>query len=373
VTLLDAVRALGAQADALAQETEGLRRLPDDLAAALVDTGLPRAWVPKAYGGPEHDLLTVLDAIEELAFHDGATAWCGMIAVTTSAAAAYLPADWAERIYGDPRAVTGGFAMPAATGQRDATREGITVTGRWQWGSFTHHCTWIGGGAMVDGVPLFVYFERGQVELLDTWRVSGLKGTGSTDYQVREAFVPEGRWLVLGGPPVVNSTVYRFPFFGRLALAIAAVGLGLARRAEHELIEVAGAKRPMGSSRTLADRPVIQAEMAKAEAARRAAHALLRQTVDDATAAAAATDTATVPDEHRRLVRLAATHAAWRSAEAVDRCYHAAGGSAVYDDSPLQRVFRDVHVLTQHAMIAERTYEPIGRMALGLPTDVSQL
>lgn len=373
MTLLDAVRAIGAQADAQAQETEGLRRLPDNLAKALVDSGLPRAWVPKAYGGPELDLLSVLGAIEELAFYDGATAWCGMIAATTSAAAAYLPPEWAEHIYGDPHAVTGGFAMPAATAERRPDGEGITVTGRWQWGSFTHHCTWIGGGTMLDGVPLFVYFERRQVELLDTWRVAGLKGTGSTDYRVDQAEVPEGRWLVLGGPPVVDATVYRFPFFGRLALAIAAVAIGLARRAEHELAEVAGAKRPMGSSRSLADRPVIQAEIAKAEAARRAARALLRQTVEDAAEATAAASTTAVPDEHRRLVRLAATNAAWRSAEAVDRCYHAAGGSAVYDDSPLQRVFRDVHVLTQHAMIAERTYEPIGRVALGLPTDTSQL
>ena len=367
--LLDAMRDVGEQADALALDTERLRRLPDSLAAALVDSGLLRAWVPKAYGGAEADMLTVLDAIEELAFYDGATAWCGMIATTTSAASAHLPPDWAERIYGDPRAVTGGFAMPAAQGQR--TDGGIVVSGRWQWGSFTDHCTWIGGGTMVDGLPLFVYFERGQVELLDTWRVAGLKGTGSTDFRVVDAFVPEGRWLVIGAPPVVTSTLYRFPFFGRLALAIAAVGLGLARRAVHELVATATAKKPSGSSRTLAERPVIQADIAKAEAAYRSARALLRETVEEAWLAVG--DDAAPPDEHRRLLRLAATNAAWKSAEAVDRCYHAAGGSAIHEDAPIQRVFRDIHVLTQHGMVAERTFEPVGRMAFGLPTDVTQL
>ena len=368
MTLLDAVRTLGQKADAQAQDTERLRRLPDDLAAGLVDSGLLRAWIPKAYGGDQADFLSVIEAIEELAVYDGATAWCGMIAATTTFAAANLPAPWAERIYGDPRAVTAGFAMPAAVAQR--TEGGIVVNGRWQWGSFTEHCTYIGGGTLLDGQPLFVFFEREQVAFLDTWHVAGLKGTGSTDYAVADAFVPEGRWVVLGGPPVIDEPLYRFPFFGRLALAVAAVGVGLARRAHAELIELAGSKKPMGSSRSLAERPVIQTESAKAEAAWRSARSLLHDTIADAWDAAQLGE---VPDEHRRLIRLAATNAAWQSAAAVDRCYHAAGGAAVYEDSPLQRVFRDIHVLTQHAMVAERVYEPVGRMKFGLPTEVTQL
>jgi alkylation response protein AidB-like acyl-CoA dehydrogenase len=365
VSLAAAVRAVGEQAALRAQEIEELRRLPDDLAAALVDSGLPRALVPKAYNGPEHDLLALVDAVEELAFHDGATAWCGMIAATTSGAAPHLPAEWAERIYGDPRSVTGGFAMPAAQGTR--VDGGIVVSGRWQWGSFTHHCTWIGGGIVLDGQPLFVYFERGQVELLDTWRVAGLKGTGSTDYQVDNAFVPEGRWVVLGAPPLVDTAASRLPFFGRLAVAIAAVALGLARRAQHELVETATTKKPSGSGRTLAERPVIQAEVAKAEAAVRSAAAFLAESVE------AATQADSVTDDHRRLMRLAATNATWQSARAVDLMYSAGGGSSIHEGHPLQRVFRDVHVVTQHGMVAERTYEPVGRMALGLPTDTSQL
>jgi indole-3-acetate monooxygenase len=80
-----------------------------------------------------------------------------------------------------------------------------------------------------------------------------------------------------------------------------------------------------------------------------------------------------ITDEMRRRIRLAATNATWQSASAVDRMYHAGGGSSIHEASPLQRVFRDIHVATQHAMVAERTYEPLGRMALGLPTDARQL
>jgi len=217
-----------------------------------------------------------------------------------------------------------------------------------------------------------VFFERDEVELLDTWFVAGLKGTGSTDYVVDELFVPEGRWVqFLGGGPVVEGPLYRFPFLGALALGVCSVTLGLARRAQDELVELAGGKRPAQSSRTLAERPVVQSQVARAEAAWRSARALVHESVAEAWAAAAAGNP--LADEHKRRLRLAATNATLRSAEAVDLMYHAGGGSALYETSPLQRVFRDVHAATQHGMVAERTLEPVGRMALGLPTDASQL
>src|SRR5689334_13049100 len=74
-TLLERVDRLGPMADAHAAETERLRRLPDDIAAGVVETGLPRALVPAVYGGAEHRLQDVLDAIAALAYHDGSTAW----------------------------------------------------------------------------------------------------------------------------------------------------------------------------------------------------------------------------------------------------------------------------------------------------------
>jgi alkylation response protein AidB-like acyl-CoA dehydrogenase len=289
-----------------------------------------------------------------------------MIAATTSLTAAFLPPAFAQEIFGDPHAVTGGFALPAGRGT--PVEGGIVVNGRWQWGSGTAHCTWIGGGVLVEGAGApFVFFEREQVEVLDTWRVAGLKGTGSNDYVVRDAFVPEGRWVhVLRAEPVVDGPLYRMPFMGLLALGVCSVALGLARRAQHELVELAGGKVPSSSAKTLAERQVVQAEVARAEAGWRSARALVREVVAEATEAG-------VTDETRRRLRLAATNATWRSAEAVDRMYHAGGGSSIHEAHPLQRVFRDVHVATQHAMVAERTYEPLGRMALGLPTDVSGL
>lgn len=378
---MEAVRRVGAEADRQALETESLRQLPDDLAQALIATGLLRAWVPKVYGGAEADVLTVLDAIEELSWHDGATGWCAMIGATTSLMSARLAPEWAEQIYGDPAAATAGFAMPV--GSARPVDGGLVVTGRWQWGSFTQHCTWVGGGCWLvdatgaraprdDGLMTpFVFFEPDQVEWHDTWRVAGLKGTGSTDYSVTEAFVPEGRWAQVLAAPRIAGPLYRFPLLGALSLGVCAVALGLARRAQHELASIAFSKTPAMSGRTLAERAVVQTEVARAEAAWRSARAFVREVVDESWEVATNGDELT--DEHKRRLRLAATDATWRAVAAVDLLYHAGGGSSIHESSPLQRVFRDVHVATQHAMVAARTYEPLGRMALGLPTDASQL
>ncbi|MHB8664498.1 MAG: acyl-CoA dehydrogenase family protein [Acidimicrobiales bacterium] len=345
---------VGQEADKRSAEIESLRRLPDDLAAMVVDTGLLRQWVPQRYGGGEAHVIPVLDAIEELAYHDGSTGWVAMIGTTTGLAAAYMAPEWASEVFGDPRAVVGGYAMPA--GAARAVDGGVLVNGRWQWGSGTHHCTWIGGGcalvddagqraARADGLAFpFVLMAPDQVQLLDTWRVAGLKGTGSTDYLATDAFIPEGRWVqFLGAEAVVDSPLYRFPFLGALALGVASVAIGLARRGQDELANLADTKRPANSSRLLAERALVQVQVSKAEAAWRSARAFMHEVVNEA----------------------------W--AEAVDLMYHAAGGSAIHESSPLQRVFRDVHVATQHGMVAERVYEPLGRMALGLPTDATQL
>jgi alkylation response protein AidB-like acyl-CoA dehydrogenase len=377
--LVEAMAEVGRRADAKSREMEQLGHLPLDIADALVDSRLFQAWVPGAYGGDQRHVVDVLDAVEEASYWEGSLGWCAMIGATTALLAAHLEPEWSRKIYADPRACTGGFAMPA--GRATATDGGLSVTGRWQWGSGTHNCTWIGGGCRLvddegrpaprsDGLAApFVFFDRQDVELLDTWDVMGLRATGSTDYRVGDAFVPEGRWAQPGSmPPFVDAPLYRFPFLAALALGVSAVARGRARRAHAELVGLAGHKRPAQSSRTLAERAVVQVEVAQAEASFRSARAFVRERVEEAWAAAVE---GPLPDGHRRDLRLAATHATLRAKEAVDLAYHAAGGSSVYRTSPLERVFRDVHVATQHGMVAPRTLEPLGRMALGLPTDTT--
>ncbi len=376
------LEAVARQAGERSAEIEAARRLPRDLVDDLVATGVFRQWVPRAYGGAECGVWDALTSIETVARQDGSTGWCVMIGSTSALVAGFLEPDWGRAIFGDPAAIAGGYAMPMGTAV--PVEGGLRVSGRWSWGSGTSHCTWIGGGVLLvdeagkptaraDGLRApYVFFDPAEVEILDTWHVSGLKGTGSNDYVVQDAFVPEGRWgEFLRADPVIEGPLYRFSFTGALAMGVAAVGLGIARRAIDELVAIAADKVPSGSSRRLAERPVVQSQVAEAEADVLAARAFLHEVVDAAWAVA---ETGRPFDgEQRKLLRLAATTAMTRSAHAVDLCYTAAGGSSIWESCALQRCFRDIHVATQHGMVAPRTLEPLGRITLGLPTDVTQL
>jgi alkylation response protein AidB-like acyl-CoA dehydrogenase len=210
-----------------------------------------------------------------------------------------------------------------------------------------------------------------EIEFFDTWHVSGLSGTGSTDFGMNDLFVPQRRAVGLGVDGPLERPLYAFPQFGLLAMGIAAVSLGLARAAIDALVEIAGGKTPQGSSRTLAQRASTQADVSRAESLLRSSRAFYYETVGAAWQAAC--QQGSIGTEHRRDVRLATTHATRACAQAVDLMYELGGGTSVYRGSPLQRIFRDVHVATQHMMVATATLELTGRLFLGLETDTSLL
>jgi len=216
----------------------------------------------------------------------------------------------------------------------------------------------------------FAFFADG-VELLDTWDVAGLSGTHSTDYRLDAVDVPVEHIVPLQGRTlVVDSPLYRFSVFGALALGVSMVMVGLGERAIDELVDLA-AKVPQGSTRGIGERATTQVALARADADLRAARALVADEVGKAWEHV--TETGRVDDASRTGLRLAANHAAQAAVRAVDACYTNAGGTAVYKTSALQRVFRDVHVASQHAMVSERIYEPIGRHRFGLETDLRVL
>ncbi|MCP5028679.1 MAG: hypothetical protein GY929_20585 [Actinomycetia bacterium] len=381
-TILETAREIGPSIAARGDEIEQLATLPIDIVDQIRPSQAFRQYVPADLGGPSSTAWEGLEVIEEYAYHDGSTGWSVAISCTSSLMASYLRDDWGQLIFGDPRSITGGYAAPA--GKAIPVDGGLRVSGTWQWGSGTKHCTWIGGGCMLvddegkisprqDGLAFpYVFFELDDVEFIETWEVSGLAGTGSLDYKVTNAFVPEGRWVQIGVDAATRENAFsRFSFYGLLALGIAATSVGIGRRAIDELVALAATKRPQGSSRPLRDRPPIQSDTAIAEAKLRSAWGFVEDTVGACWEAASVGDSPT--DEQKRLLRLSATHATQTAAEVTELMYKAAGGAAVYKTSPIQRCFRDVFVATQHAMVAPRTFEVAGRMRLGLETDTGML
>ncbi len=369
--LVAAAVALGPLIREHADAAEADRRLPAPVVAALRDAGLFRMCVPEAYGGPGADPLSIVDAIAAVATADGAAGWCVMIASTTSAMSMVLDPAVAAEIYADPLVITGGAYAPS--GRAERIDGGWRVSGRWQWGSGTDHCDWITAGALTHSGELrLVFVPAAQVQLIDTWFSSGLRGTASGDFEITDVAVAD-RYTVRPGitPPTVDSPLARFPLFTLLASGVAAACLGMGRRAIDELVALAQGKRPAFSTRTLAKSEITQLEIARAESAWSAARAFLRDEL--ATAWAAAQDGQPVTVEQRARIRMACTHAATESARAVDRCYDLGGGSSVFASNPLQRCFRDVHTATQHIMVSSRPMQTAGKVLLGVPVDTATL
>ena len=368
-------RALTPTLRAASEAIERGRRLPADIVAALTDAGVFRLCVPAAFGGIEASATTLVETIEAVATADASAGWCTMIGATTGVVSAYLPEAAARAIYSSGHdVVTGGVFAPQ--GAAVPTTGGYTVNGRWSFASGCQHCAWLMGGCIVRGEPAvpprMMILPADQVEIIDTWDTAGLRGTGSHDLVIRDRFVATDYSVSLvADRPRAPGPLYAFPVFGLLALGIAGVALGIARAAIDELIALASAKSPSDSRRRLADRGVVQSQVAQAEAQVSAARAFLFEQIGLAWHTAAAGDP--IPVAQRVRLRLAATYATSSAAQAVDLMYACGGGSAIYARSPLQRSFRDVHTVTAHAMVAPSTLELAGRVLLGLPTETALL
>jgi alkylation response protein AidB-like acyl-CoA dehydrogenase len=351
-------------------EIERARRLPADVVAALRAAGVFRLWMPRELGGLEAEPAVVLQIVETLATADGSTGWCAATGLASNAVGAFVPEAGARELYPTGQEMAGGALMPG--GQAVAQADGsYLVAGSWSFGSGVQHCDWVVGGAWVTGTGndapeiRAMVMPAAEVEFLDNWDVVGLQGTASVDFRADGVRVPAEHSLALDCvSPWPAGPMWRIPLMSLIYPVLAAVPLGLARRAVTELRELAVVKTPFRSGRLLADREVVQASVARATALIESGHQHLKVSMQSLWQSAAAGSAPTV--EQRAHARLAAVHATTGAAEAVLLCYRSAGSTALYDSNPLQRVLRDVNAATQHYGISAAGYELAGRALLGM-------
>jgi alkylation response protein AidB-like acyl-CoA dehydrogenase len=377
---LAAVRSILPEVRERADEVEQARQIPADLSASLASLGIYRWWVPKTYGGSELPLPHAVEALEELARADGSVAWCVFIGITSATSVAFIPEAAAREVMSKPETLVGGVFAPM--GRAEAVDGGFRVSGQWPFGSGTLNADWVLGGSfffrdgeqLVDerGAPRqhMVLVPRRDVEFLDTWQVSGLCGTGSTDFRMDGALVPESRIVRWQGGRA-EGPLYAFPQLTLLASGFGPIALGLARAALDELTAVASKKTPTGSVRPLAARTETQGALARGEAGYRSARAFLYEAIDAAWNSAL--ETGQVSLEQRRDMRLATSHAVEQATQIIDTMYHLAGSVSIYRKSRLQRIFRDIHVVTQHLMVRPTSFEMAGRAFLGIDKDTELL
>jgi len=223
-----------------------------------------------------------------------------------------------------------------------------------------------------NGAPqlLQIAMRPSEVKVLDTWRVTGLRGTGSHDFTIDNLLVDTERALPLNiVEPFERGPLYLFPMLATFAVAKGAVALGIARHAIDAFKEIAQSKVPATRTAALRERPAVQIDLAHAEAIVHSSRAFLHQTVEQGWNELVAGRS--IPQELRALIRLAATDCVKRCVDAVDLMYHAAAGTAIHESCELERCFRDAHVATAHVTIQPAMYEAVGRVLLGLPPDTA--
>ncbi|TMQ23605.1 MAG: hypothetical protein E6K82_10610 [Candidatus Rokuibacteriota bacterium] len=379
---LEAARKLAPQIQACADQTEAERELPRPLFEALADAGMFHLAVPRAIGGAELDLPTYVEVIEELGKADASTGWCvnqGAIYATYSAR---MPRDVARAIWIDtPRAVVAN--TPAATATAVVVPGGYRVTGRQGFSTGCRHASWIAAHAQIvengttrldHGQPETRYFfvPVAEAEILDTWKVRGMRGTGTHHFAVRDVFVPAARTVLSATAPLLHDgPLYRIPRTLVFASGDAAVALGMARTCLSTFYELAGAKTPRAMQALLRDQSMIQVAVGHAEAHLRTGRAFLLETVRDVWSAVTANGALTL--DQRATLRLATTHGIRLAAQVIDAVYNAAGATAAYESSLIQRHFQDIHVITQHLQSRLSHYELVGSHWLGLPVDENRL
>ncbi len=376
---LKAARQLAPEIRACAGAIESDRELPRDLFEAMADAGIFHMAIPRSLGGAEIDLPTYIQVIEEIGKADASTAWVTNQTTIFGTHAARMPHDVARAIWIDtPRCVISNTPMPTA--QAVVVPGGFRVTGEQGYSTGCRHASWIASRAQIieNGQPRrlengqpetrFLFVPVDEAELLDTWHVRGLRGTGTNHFAVRDVFVPEARTMLdIGAPLYETGPLYQLPRTLLFASGDAAVALGTARSCLTAFIELASAKAPRAASAggMLRDEPMVQADVGLADAHIRAGRALLTETVRDVWEAVSITGSATL--DQRVSLRTAATHTIRLAIDAVDIVYNATGATAIYDGHPIQRAFQDIHVISQHIQSRRAHYELVGRYWLGAP------
>ena len=259
-----------------------LRRLPDTSVDALRGAGLLRLKVPAELGGDEAEPGLQFDVFERVALINVAAAWCLFIwADAVGLACAHLPDAGLARLMidGEVPVVCGGGGL--RPGVLRPVPGGYRLSGKFRYGSGMHAARWVvlQGVVTADDTPPEVrgcVVARDDIDVEDNWYVLGMRGTGSGDYAVHDAFVPAEMTYAVRDAPLRGGRVYRTGIIGFLGYPLPAVTLAIARRALDELtVTAASVMRGYSKPRPLAGRATFQSFLGEADQRLKAARALM--------------------------------------------------------------------------------------------------
>ncbi len=379
-TALENARAVAPVLRDEAERIETERALTPKALAAMHEGQLFRLSLPRRHGGGELPLPHMAQAAEIIASADASSAWCLGQALGCAMTAAFMDEEPAREVFDPADAVLAWGA--GVQGKLTATDGGYLVTGTWRFASGSHNATWLGGHSKVfeaDGSPRLAengkqanrtaLFPRAQAEMADDWHVMGLRGTRSEAYTVENMFIPEGLTSdrETEAERRVNTTLFIFPTTAVYASLFSSVALGIAQSMFDDLLALARDKTPRGARSSLRDSAVFQTKLAELEAQLGSARAYKHEILSEIWRTVDTTGELSMDDRAR--IRLCTTYAINQATAVSEQVYHLAGSTAIFDNQPFERRFRDIHAVSQQVQARHTNYETVGRYMLGHDVD----
>jgi alkylation response protein AidB-like acyl-CoA dehydrogenase len=344
------------------------RRLSDGAFAALSEAGFFRLLLPVQLGGCGLSPLDFMTVVEQAAALDGTIGWLVGNGGGMARAGGYLPLEAARQVFGKASAFVA--ASTGAVGKAVPAGSGFRITGRWPYASGAPHATSFAAVCEVDegkgpgkGRAVLAFLPREAVNLIDSWHVSGLRGTGSWDFEADDVFLPADLVCDLQPVPSQPGIVYQLPYRSAFVWTVATVPLGIARGAVDALVAVSNGHRRLGVTAPIAERELVQAEVGRSLATCRAAGAYMRSAMADLCAAVERKGADLV--EARINYRLACSHAAEVAMAVVLRVNDLIGARSLAESQPFERRERDVRAAAKHIAMSAEQFVIGGRHALG--------
>jgi 3-hydroxy-9,10-secoandrosta-1,3,5(10)-triene-9,17-dione monooxygenase len=366
-----------------ASRTEELRRLPPETERDLHDTGLFRIVQPKRVGGSEFDYVALVDCADAIGQADASVAWNfanlashhWMLGMFDKRAQDLVWNKDADAL------IASSFIFPA--GRARKVDGGYILRGNWPFSSGVDSSEWnmlasvVSSDDEADGIEYRIFLlNKSDFKILDTWNATGLRGTGSNDVEVKDAFVSEPMTLAvsdLDGGPTPGSAVnpnalYALPVFSLFPYVLSGVALGNAQACLDDYVDIARHRASTYNRAKIGDLQSTQIKIAEASAKIDAARLIMRSTCIEAMADARRGHVPDIAAKTRS--RRDGAYAVNLCTEAVSLLFSASGARGLFTSGALQRQFRDAHAINSHiAFNFDAAGTNYGRVALGLPSE----
>ena len=353
-----------------ATETENLRRIPNQTVQDLRASELLGIGVPRLFGGLDVDYASMFEVGAVLGSTCAATSWCFCIWTAHSWLVGHWPAEAQQDVFGGGPDVLCSSSLNPGKSTLEKTTGGFRLSGRWEFSSGSDSAEWVMVGANAADGLVWILVPKSDYEVVDTWFVTGLKGTGSKDIIIKDVFVPKYRVLDFMKSGVEDWTGwemhqqdrYRVPTPVLLGWDLVTPMIGITQGSIDEFTtKLAGTSGPGRTS----DSEGVQLRLSQSAAELDAARALMHE--DIAGIFKKAKTGAKFSTLERARIRRDKAFIAQLCLTSVNRLFEFSGGHGIFESGIQQRFHRDIQAAVRRdGFMMEFGGLQYARVALGL-------